>query len=46
MGEETYGFRSFQLMDNQNFYALGIFCGVYFYQLFLKYNFRGYLLEL
>ena len=46
MGEETYVFRSFQLVDNQKFYALGIFGGVYFSQLFLKYEFGVYLLEL
>ena len=46
MGEETYVFRSFQLVDNQQFYALGIFGGVHFSQLFLKYGFGVYLLEL
>ena len=39
MGEETYVFKSFQLVDNQQFCALGIFGGVHFSQLFLKNGF-------
>ena len=39
MGEETYVFKSFQLVDNQEFCALGIFGGVHFSQLFLKNGF-------
>ena len=46
MEEETYVFRSFQLVENQQFYALGIFGGVHFSRLFLKYGFGVYLLEL
>ena len=46
MGEETYVFRSFQLVDNQNYHALRIFGGLHFCQLFLKYEFGVCLLEL
>ena len=46
MGKKTYVFRLFQLVNNQHFYALGIFGGVHFCQLFLKYEFGVYFLEL